>query len=240
VSTTEASPLDATPAEPNDVRPMTGEEYLESLRDGREIYIYGERVEDVTKHPAFRNGARSVAQLYDALHDPAADPALRAPTDTGNGGFTHPFFKGSKSTEELVQSRDAIVAWQRMTYGWMGRSPDYKAAFLGTLGANSDFYAPYQENAKRWYKDCQERVLYLNHAIVHPPVDRSRPADEVSDVCMHVVDETDNGLIISGAKVVATGSAFTNANFVGHYGRPMRKKEYGAIFTVPMDAEGLI
>src|SRR2546421_4753864 len=88
------------------VRPMTGEEYLESLRDGREIYIYGERVEDVTTHPAFRNGARSVAQLYDALHDPAADPALRAPTDTGNGGFTHPFFKGSKTTEELVQSRD--------------------------------------------------------------------------------------------------------------------------------------
>src|SRR5207249_2816419 len=83
-----------------------------------------------------RNGARSVAQLYDALHDPDADPALRAPTDTGNGGFTHPFFKGPKSTEELVQSRDAIVAWQRMTYGWLGRSPDYKAAFLGTLGAN--------------------------------------------------------------------------------------------------------
>jgi 4-hydroxyphenylacetate 3-monooxygenase len=239
VSTTEARPLDATPDEPNDVRPMTGEEYLESLRDGREIYIYGERVEDVTTHPAFRNGARSVAQLYDALHDPAADPALRAPTDTGNGGFTHPFFKGPKTTEELVQSRDAIVAWQRMTYGWLGRSPDYKAAFLGTLGANSDFYDPYQENAKRWYKDCQERVLYLNHAIVHPPVDRSRSADEVADICMHVVDETDNGLVISGAKVVATGSAFTNANFVGHYGLPMRKKEYGAIFTVPMDAKGL-
>ena len=78
MSTTEARPLDATPEEPNDVRPMTGEEYLESLRDGREIYIYGERVEDVTTHPAFRNGARSVAQLYDALHDPDADPALRA------------------------------------------------------------------------------------------------------------------------------------------------------------------
>ena len=50
-------------------RPFTGAEYLESLRDGREVYIYGERVKDVTKHPAFRNAAVSVAKLYDALHD---------------------------------------------------------------------------------------------------------------------------------------------------------------------------
>lgn len=51
-------------------RPLTGEEYLKSLQDGREIYIYGERVKDVTTHPAFRNAAASVAQLYDALHKP--------------------------------------------------------------------------------------------------------------------------------------------------------------------------
>ena len=48
--------------------PQTGAEYLESLRDGRTVFIYGERVSDVTTHPAFRNGARS--RLYDALHDP--------------------------------------------------------------------------------------------------------------------------------------------------------------------------
>ena len=52
-------------------RPMNRDEYLDSLRDGREIWIYGEKVEDVTTHPAFRNGARSIARLYDAMHDPA-------------------------------------------------------------------------------------------------------------------------------------------------------------------------
>ncbi|WP_315969618.1 4-hydroxyphenylacetate 3-hydroxylase N-terminal domain-containing protein, partial [Klebsiella pneumoniae] len=51
-------------------RPLTSEEYLKSLQDGREIYIYGERVKDVTTHPAFRNAAASVAQMYDALHKP--------------------------------------------------------------------------------------------------------------------------------------------------------------------------
>ena len=52
-------------------RPFTGAEYIESLKDGREVYINGERVKDVTTHPAFRNSVRSLARLYDALHDPA-------------------------------------------------------------------------------------------------------------------------------------------------------------------------
>ena len=50
-------------------RPQNGKEYLESLRDGREVYVYGDRVDDVTTHPAFRNTARMTARLFDALHD---------------------------------------------------------------------------------------------------------------------------------------------------------------------------
>ena len=69
--------------------PLTGEEYLESLRDGREVYVYGERVKDVTTHPAFRNTARSIARLYDALHDPATRDVITTETDTGSGGL-HP------------------------------------------------------------------------------------------------------------------------------------------------------
>src|SRR3981081_4019652 len=104
-------------------RPFTGAEYLESLRDGREVYVYGERVKDVTTHPAFRNSARSIARLYDALHDPAKKDVLTVETDTGSAGFTHKFFRTPKSAEDLVGARDAIAEWARMTYGWMGRAP---------------------------------------------------------------------------------------------------------------------
>src|SRR5512135_2184241 len=121
-------------------RPLTGDEYLESLRDGREIWIYGERVKDVTTHPAFRNTARMIARLYDALHDPATKDTLTMETDTGSGGYTHKFYLGSRNIEEMVAARDAIAEWARVSYGWIGRSPDYKAAFLATLGANSGFY----------------------------------------------------------------------------------------------------
>ena len=166
--------------------PQTGEEYLQSLRDGRAVYIYGEKVKDVTTHPAFRNTARMVARLYDALHDPKRKSKLLLPTDSGNGGMTHAFFKAPKSVDDLIAGRNAIAEWARVTYGWMGRSPDYKAAFLATLGANADFYDPYQENARRWYKYSVERVPFINHAIIHPPVDRDRPPSEVVDVCAHV------------------------------------------------------
>src|SRR6516162_10975116 len=97
-------------------KPQTGAEYLESLRDGREVYIYGERVADVTTHPAFRNTARMTARLFDALHDPARQPRLTLPTDTGNGGFTHAFFKAPKTREDLVAGRSAIAEWARITY----------------------------------------------------------------------------------------------------------------------------
>lgn len=219
--------------------PMTGQEYLKSLRDDREIWIYGNRVKDVTEHPAFRNPARMVARLYDAMHDPNLKNVLTCETDTGNGGFTHPFFKAPHSAQDLVAAREAIATWQRIGYGWMGRSPDYKASFLATLGANSDFYAPYQDNALQWYRRTQERLHYVNHALVHPPIDRNRPAHETADVCVHVEKETDAGLIVSGAKVVATNSALTNYNFIAHYGLPVQKKEFALVCMIPMQVPGL-
>jgi 4-hydroxyphenylacetate 3-monooxygenase len=161
-------------------------------------------------------------------------------TDTGSGGFTHPFFIGPRSAQDLIKARDAIAELQRVAYGWMGRSPDYKAAFLGTLGANSGFYGEYEKNALAWYKKSQERLFYWNHAIVNPPVDRDRPIEDVRDVFMHVDKETDAGIVVSGAKVVATGSALTHYNFIAHYG-PMaiKDKAFALIFTAPMDAKGV-
>jgi 4-hydroxyphenylacetate 3-monooxygenase len=221
------------------LRPLTGKEYLDSLRGPREIWIYGERVKDLTTHPAFRNPARMIARLYDALHDPAHRAMLTCETDTGSGGYTHKFFRAPTSAADLVGARDAIAAWARMTYGWMGRSPDYKAAFLATLGANADFYAPYQDNARRWYHAAQEGVLFLNHALMHPPVDRHRPPDEVADVYVRVEKETDAGLVVSGAKVVATGSALTHYNFIAHIGEPIKKKEFSLTFVTAMDTPGV-
>ncbi|MBD3107135.1 Pyoverdin chromophore biosynthetic protein pvcC [Bacillus sp. AGMB 02131] len=220
-------------------KPLTGQEYLESLNDGREIWLHGEKVKDVTSHPAFRNSARSIARLYDALHDPKYKDVLTKETDTGSGGYTHKYFQAARSAQDLIESRDAIAQWTRLTYGQMGRTPDYKASFLATLGGNPDFYAPFTENAKFWYKEAQEKNWFFNHAIINPPVDRHKEVHEVSDVFVRVEKETDKGLIVSGSKMVATGSALTNYNFVGTYGLPIKQKNFAVVFIAPMDAPGV-
>ena len=165
---------------------------------------------------------------------------LTAPTDTGSGGYTHKFFKAARSREDVIAQRDAIAAWARITYGWMGRSPDYKAAFLNTLGANAEFYGKFADNARAWHKRGQEAVLYLNHALVNPPIDRAKPVEQVKDVYITIQKETDAGIYVSGAKVVATNSALTHYNFLGqNMGQEIIDPAMVVMFIAPMNTPGI-
>jgi 4-hydroxyphenylacetate 3-monooxygenase len=221
-------------------RPYTGAEFMASLRDGRDVYFDGQRIADVTAHPALRNSVRSIGRLYDALHDPATRDVMTCATDTGSGGYTHRYFRVQRSREDLIAARGAIAHWSRLTYGWMGRAPDYKASFSNTLGANPEFYGPYADNARRWYKLAQETLPFMNHSIVNPPIDRQRPVAEVKDVFVHAKRETDAGIIVSGAKVVATSSAFCHYNFIGQTSKTATEElDMSLAFMVPINAPGV-
>ena len=201
------APNDQVNATPR-VRPMTGEEYLESLRDGREIWIYGERVKDVTTHPGVpQHRPDDRAPLRRAARSRA--PGRADDPDRHRQRRLHTRF--FKATRNRPRSWSAPA-----TRSPSGRaSPTAGSAAAPTTRRRSsprsaptpDFYEPYEENARRWYKKVQEEVSFVNHAIVNPPVDRDKPLDEVKDVYMHVEKETDAGLIVSGAKVVATTSS---------------------------------
>src|ERR1700747_328395 len=201
--------------------PYTGKEFLDSLDDGREVWIYGERIKNIAEHPAFRNTARMVARLYDALHRDHAEKKNLLTCPTEWGGFTHPYFVASRSAEDLVAGRDGIAEWARLTWGWLGRSPDYKAALLSCLGGNIEFFDPYQENARRWYRYSQERVPFVGHALLHPPVDRNlvpgAPGGP-TDIFAHVTKATDDG----------------------SYGLiPMQDPKFALVFLVPTNAKGI-
>lgn len=211
------------------------------MRDGREVWFDGDRVEDVTSHPAFRNAARSVARMYDALHDPALRPVMLG--EDRQGILTHRFFMPSYTAEDLLAARDAIAVWARLSYGYMGRSPDYKASFMATLGADPDWYQPFGESARTWYRRYAEQCLFLNHVLINPPIDRDREVHEVEDVYVHVVEERDEGMVVEGAKMLATGSALTHATFVAQNSavglEPGKSEDYALAFIVPMDAPGM-
>ena len=138
---------------------LTGQTFLDSIRDGREVWYDGQRVKDVTTHPAFRVSARSIARLYDSLHDPACREQLTKIDK--HGILTHKFFAPSYNAQELLEARDAIALWQRLTYGWMGRTPDYKAAFMAQLAEGFSFYDPFGENALNWYRTVSYTHLTL-------------------------------------------------------------------------------
>ena len=220
--------------------PYTGEEYLASLRDGREVWIDGERVADVTEHPAFRNAARSIARLYDAMHAPDSRDLLTA--EDRFGIRTHRFFMPSYSPEDLLASREAIAHWSRMSYGHMGRTPDYKASFMATLGADPAWYAPFEESGRHWYREYADKVLFLNHVLINPPIDRDKAVHEDEDVYVHVVEERDDGIVVSGAKMLATGSALTHATFVAQNSAVRleagKAEDYALVFIAPMDTPG--
>jgi paerucumarin biosynthesis protein PvcC len=219
---------------------LDGKAYLDTLRDGRAVYINGECVRDVTTHPAFRAASRSVARLYDALHDPDQQTALIGCDAFGQR--THKFFKPSYSAQELMEAREAIANWARLSYGFMGRTPDYKASFMASMAANPEFYAPFDGSARAWYRRYSSQCLFLNHVLVNPPVDRNRPVHEVDDVYVHVVKERDDGIVVSGAKMLATGSALTHATFVAQNSAVIldkdKAKDFAIVFISPMDAPG--
>ncbi len=222
---------------------LNGAEYLASLDDGREVWFRGERVGKVSEHPAFRNATRTIARLYDALHEPGYRAQLVG-TDR-SGLCTHAFFKPAYSADDLRAARDAIAVWQRLTYGWMGRTPDYKAAFMAQLAEGHGFYGEYADNALAWYRKSASRCLYMNHVLIDPPVDRHLARVDVRDVYVSVDRDDDRGIYVSGAKMVATGSALTHATFVAVNSGTAARMEVGRdedmalVFITDMSTRGM-
>jgi len=106
---------------------MTGKEYLQSIRDGRVIYIGKERVKDQTTHPAFASGART----YAALFDMKSDPALRDVMTFEEGGERYSmYYLQPRSQEDLRRRNRAHRKIADFCFGLMGRTPD---AFAGNL-----------------------------------------------------------------------------------------------------------
>jgi len=111
---------------------------------------------------------------------------------------------------------------------------------MNALGANAAFYEQFADNARHWYARSQDHVLFMNHAIVNPPVDRMKPPDQIKDVFISIQKETDAGIVVSGAKVVATSAAITHYNFMGQNAAiPVNDTDLAVMFITPLNAPGV-
>ena len=187
----------------------TGEEYLRGLREQeRQVWMRGERVKDVTTHPGLGRGARAVAALYDMQHDPGRGDEMTyvSPSSGDRVGLS---FIIPRTREDLERRRAMMLRWARHTCGMMGRSPDFMNVTYAAWAGAAPYFAQnrpeFGENVRRYYEYIRERDLTLTHALIN--LQRSRSAAGLNlqeGTALSVVRETDAGIVVRGARILAT------------------------------------
>jgi len=222
-----------------------GADYLRSLKDGRRVFVDGECVADVTAHPAFRQAARSIANLYDI----AAAPELRERMTFTSPKTAKPVQRAWQiphSHADLRARRLFSETWAEATFGLMGRAPDHVAGFFAGYAAKPGFFAAsgqhFADNLVAFYEFMRDHHIYCSYAIVPPQIDRSKPAHKQSDPTLYagVVKERDDGIVISGAQQLATGGAISDYIHLSCI-QPLQPgdENYANCLAVPVSAEGL-
>ena len=197
----------------------TGNEHLETLRDGRVVYIGGERVDDVTTHPAFRGAAGTVAAIYDMKADPANRDSMTYEEDGARHSI---YFLRPKTRDDLQRRMMAHRKIADLTFGMFGRSPDHVASFVTGMAMKPDALpAPhaYAANLANYYRHIRDNDTYVVYAVVPPQAARNPEFYQKQNIplpTLRVVREDDDGVVISGMKMLATGAIYANEVWIGN------------------------
>lgn len=222
----------------------TSAQHIESLRDGRQVYINGERVDDVTSHPAFARSIQWLSKLYDFQH---GNLDLMTIVDPQSGERYNRIWQLPKSQEELKQRRMALEAWTSLSCGFLGRAPDHVASCISGMVMGIERFQQYDsgyaQNLLDYYQYARDNDLYLTYVIINPQADRSKSTGEQKDefLAAGIAAEDEEGLTIRGAKMLATGGIMANEVLVTCL-QPLKKGEeekYAVSFAIPMNAPGL-
>ncbi len=225
--------------------PKNGTRHLESLRDGRKIFINGKLVDDVTTHPAFRNTTHSMASLYDFQSAPENVERMTFESPVTGERVNRQWHLPS-NYDELVTRRQAIEAWNEVHFGFMGRAPDHVASTLAGFMMGIDLledHDPARAGALHdYYAYVRDNDHYVTYVIVNPQGDRSKATSDQGDEfhTVAVVDEDSEGITVKGAKMLGTGTIMCNEVLVASL-LPLKEGEehYAVTFAVPMNAKGL-
>src|SRR5689334_22508510 len=222
----------------------TGEQFLQGLRSTkRQLWLEGERVDDVTTHPALAGGAQTLAGVFDRVRT-FSEECLVPDPETGeplNVGHLIP-----RSIDDLKRRNRGLARIAEATVGLMGRTPDYMNAsfagrwkdWLGPDGRNEEG----AHNIVAFQKRLARDDVSLTHTIIHPTIDKSTDAQIVGNrVPVHKIGETRSGIVVRGARILATLAPFADeiAVYPAHP-LPAGAEAYALAFSIPVDAPGLL
>lgn len=226
----------------------TGAQFLEGIRDGREIWLEGERVEDVTTHPKLERMAKTLASVYDLQHDVELHDQMtfKSPSSGDPVALSY-IIPGAQ--DDLTRRRKALETVANASYGMLGRTPDYVNIQVTAARQMAEVYGEndtrFSDNIIAYHEYIRENDVCLTHTFGHPQVNRSLAVTELSDpyIALGVVDTTSEGLIVSGSKLLATLAPFSDEIFAPIY-RPLppddpNSEKYAIGFALPVATPGL-
>ena len=224
----------------------TGAQFLEGLRKTkREIWVDGERIDDVTTHPKLKGGAESLAAMFDRQHTYAAE-CLYADPETGEP--TNVSHMIARSKDELRRRHAGLTRLSEGSMGIMGRTPDYMNMKFAAFASAPRVWAGADGRNERgarnivaFQRHLAQGDISLTHTIIQPTIDKRTDARVVGNkVTIRKVGETAEGIIVRGARVLATLAPYADEQTV-YPGQPLPAdaKEYAVAFAIPLDTPGL-
>ena len=223
----------------------TGEEYRESIRDGREVWICGERVKDVPAHPAFKPIVDARARIYDMAHEEATREIMTRP-DPESGEPCCTANQPPKTRQDWADKDRAVEAVMDELGGVVIRVGDETVGEMWSLYDGADILneidGRFAENIARHIREAALLDPFHVSANTDPKGDRSKPPQEQDpDMLLHVVRETDAGLVVRGAKF-ETASAYANQAFakptIAQWRENEKLSDYAVGFIARMGAKG--
>lgn len=224
---------------------MTGEQFKASLNDGREVWLDGKKIENVAEHPALKPTVDEFARLLDLRFATEESKSANFYTSEETGNPVSYAFSVPKTQEELRKKFAASEWWMRESLGQLGRSPDFMSNVVAGLVDYADELeasrAGFGQNALNYHRFARENDLVLTHALGDPQIDRSVSAIDDPDLALRVVEEREDGVILRGAKQLATLAPFSNEVLVYLNGVTAARgaDQFVIWFALPMNAKGL-
>jgi 4-hydroxybutyryl-CoA dehydratase / vinylacetyl-CoA-Delta-isomerase len=204
---------------------LTGQQYLDSLNDGRKIYLRGELVDNVATHPAFRPTIEDAAAGYDRYFQPGEDA-------------TAPYYAVSRSVEDLRELEEVQLTWDMLS---TSTATGINALMTAASRMRGDL-PEYADRAMKWLEDAKKRDIRCVQTITDAKGDRSLSAGKQDDpdAYVRIVERRSDGVVIRGAKLHITSAAVAHELLVMPTKRMKPGEEdYAITCAVPVNAPGV-
>ncbi|WP_226682772.1 4-hydroxyphenylacetate 3-monooxygenase, oxygenase component [Sutcliffiella horikoshii] len=225
---------------------INGKQYLDRINSlHANVWHNGQQVTgNISEHPAFSGVMRSQAALFDMQNEEKHKDIMTFKSDT-TGSLIGTSYLRPTTKEDLEKRRKMVQVWAKSTFGMMGRSPDYKNSTLMALASSADLLEEqgpqFPQNLKNFYEYARENDLSFTHTFISPQVNRSsfHYEDDENIVAARMVDKTSEGIIIKGARLLATQGGITDEIIISSSGLKMFEEPFAYAFSIPSNTDGL-